>query len=69
MRIVKVEQIKETVKQAVRAANTQLPEDILDGLQKACTKETVPRARRLLEILLENAHLAPVSYTHLIPRL
>jgi len=61
MRIVKVEQIKETVKQAVRAANTQLPEDILDGLQKACTKETVPRARRLLEILLENAHLAQIE--------
>lgn len=61
MRIIKVEQIKETVKQAVRAANTQLPEDILDGLQKACTKETVPRARRLLEILLENAHLAQIE--------
>jgi len=61
MRIVKVEQIKETVKQAVRAANTQLPEDILDGLQKACAKETVPRARRLLEILLENAHLAQIE--------
>lgn len=61
MRIVKVEQIKETVKQAVRAANTQLPEDILDGLQKACAKETVPRARRLLEILLENARLAQIE--------
>ena len=61
MRIIKVEQIKETVKQAVRAANTQLPEDILDGLQKACAKETVPRARRLLEILLENAHLAQIE--------
>lgn len=58
MRIVEVEMIKETVKQAVITANTHLPEDVLDGLQKACDKETVPRSRRLLEILLENAHLA-----------
>lgn len=58
MRIVEVETIKETVKQAVITANTHLPEDVLDGLQKACDKETVPRARRLLEILLENAHQA-----------
>lgn len=58
MRIVEVEMIKETVKQAVITANTHLPEDVLDGLQKACDKETVPRARRLLEILLENAHQA-----------
>ena len=58
MRIVEVEKIKEIVKQAVIEANTKLPEDVLDGLQKACAKETVPRARRLLEILLENARQA-----------
>ena len=61
MRIVEVEKIKEAVKQAVIAANTKLPEDVLDGLQRARAKETVPRAGRLLEILLENARLAQIE--------
>lgn len=58
MRTVDVDKIKEAVKNAVINANTQLPADILEGLQKARDQETVPRARRLLEIILENARQA-----------
>lgn len=58
MRIVDVEKIKEAVSKAVITANTQLPADVLEGLQKARDLETVPRARRLLEIILENARQA-----------
>lgn len=58
MRIVDVEQIREAVKKAVITANTLLPADVLEGLQKALDRETVPRARRMLEIILENARQA-----------
>jgi len=58
MRVVNVEQIKEAVCEAVITANTRLPADILEGLQQARDRETVPRARYLLEIMLENARLA-----------
>jgi fumarate hydratase subunit alpha len=58
MRIIETELIKDTIKEAVKTANTQLPADIITGLQKALENETVPHARRLLEILLENAQQA-----------
>lgn len=58
MRIVDVEQIREAVKKAVITANTLLPADVLEGLQKALDRETVSRARRMLEIILENARQA-----------
>lgn len=58
MRTIDVGQIKEAVEKAVITANTQLPADVLEGLHKAWDQETVPRARRLLEILLDNARQA-----------
>lgn len=58
MRIVDVKQIREAVKKAVITANTLLPADVLEGLQKALDRETVSRARRMLEIILENARQA-----------
>lgn len=58
MRIVEAELIKKAVKEAVKIANTRLPADVLTGLQKARENETLPHARRLLDILLENAYQA-----------
>lgn len=58
MREIEVTKIQEAVRDAVIQANTVLPEDILSALQAAKEREESPRARRLLEILLENAALA-----------
>lgn len=58
MRIVETELIKKAVKEAVKTANTRLPVDVLTSLEKARDNETVPHARRVLDILLENAHQA-----------
>lgn len=58
MREIEAKRIREAVRDAVIQANTVLPDDILAALQAAKQRERSPRARRLLEILLENAALA-----------
>ena len=58
MRIVETELIKKAVKEAVKTANTRLPVDVLTSLEKARDNETVPHARQVLDILLQNAHQA-----------
>lgn len=58
MREIEANKIRESVRDAVIRANIVLPEDILSALQAAKEKESSPRARRLLDILLENAALA-----------
>lgn len=59
MRIISVEAVAEAVSQAVRQINTHLPSDIQVALEQARGRETNPAALRSLQILLENACIAP----------
>lgn len=58
MRRIKAEKISDAVARALIEANTRLPEDVVYALQAALEKESSARARRFLEIILENAELA-----------
>jgi fumarate hydratase subunit alpha len=51
-------EITSAVCNAVIKANTILPPDILQALRAAKEKESVPRARKILDILLLNADIA-----------
>jgi len=58
MRIIQAEDITRAVATAVIEANTVLPPDICQALKQAYEKERMPRARYLLQVLLENAEIA-----------
>ncbi len=58
MRTINSKDITEAVKKAAIEANTLLPTDIYQALQEAYAKEQLPRAKHILEVLLENADLA-----------
>lgn len=58
MRGINVDEIRQAVKEMVIEANTKLPEDIKSALADAGEKESSPRARKILEICLENAEMA-----------
>ena len=58
VRYVEFEKIVETVKSLCIAAAYELPEDVLDALKKAASKETEPRAAKILNELIENARIA-----------
>jgi len=58
VRRIKAEKISDAVARALIEANTRLPEDVVYALQAALEKESSARARRFLEIILENAELA-----------
>ena len=58
MRTIKTEDITKAVAAAAMEANTVLPPDIYQALRAAHNQEQLPRARQILEILLENADLA-----------
>lgn len=58
MRHIEAEKISDAVARALIEANTRLPEDIVYALRAAREKESSARARRFLEIILENAELA-----------
>jgi fumarate hydratase subunit alpha len=58
VRRINAEEISNAVASALIKANTHLPEDIMEALQAAISKETSSRARRFLEIILENNDLA-----------
>lgn len=58
MRKVEVGIIEQAVEKAVIEANTRLPADVLNGLRVALERETLPRARHFLQVLLENAEIA-----------
>lgn len=57
MRQISTEEIKNKVCEAVIEANIRLPDDIREALEKAYEKEE-GRAKRILQILLENADMA-----------
>ncbi len=58
MRNIKAEDITRVVAAAAIKANTLLPPDIYQALSKSKEKESLPRAKQILEVLLENADLA-----------
>jgi len=58
MRQIKVDLIEMAVAQAVIDANTVLPKDVQVALQAARDRETLPAAKRFLQIILENADIA-----------
>lgn len=58
MREIHCDTIEMAVTQAVIKANTELPADVLQALQRAWREEESEIGRRCLEILLKNAELA-----------
>ncbi|MEA1962105.1 MAG: fumarate hydratase [Bacillota bacterium] len=58
MREIHIEEIRKALEEAVVQANTVLPADIRQALERACESETLPRAQKLLQITLENATIA-----------
>lgn len=58
MRIIDVSDITERLRLAVVRANLELPADVEEALKTAAQKENQPRARKILDILVENAAVA-----------
>jgi fumarate hydratase subunit alpha len=58
MKVIETERITQIVYDLCRKANTQLPQDVLDGLKNAFDQEESERAKEILGILLENADIA-----------
>lgn len=58
MRQINVDLIEKAIAQAVIDANTVLPKDVQRALEAARERETLPAARRFLQIILENADIA-----------
>lgn len=58
MREINVNSIHGILEEAIIKANTNLSEDVLGALEKALDKESHPRAREILRVLLQNASIA-----------
>lgn len=58
MRVIDTELLVERIAEMCIQAATCLPEDVLNGLQKAKTEEKSPVGSAILDVLLENAALA-----------
>jgi fumarate hydratase subunit alpha len=58
MRYIEFEKVVETVESLCIAANYELPDDVLAALEKATQKESHPGAAKILNQLIENAHIA-----------
>ena len=58
MRYVEYNQVVRAVEELCIAAAHELPQDVLDALEGAARKETNPKARRVIEALIENAQIA-----------
>ncbi|MFH0827544.1 MAG: fumarate hydratase [Candidatus Omnitrophota bacterium] len=58
MKVIKAEQIVETVRDLCLKANLELRPDVLLSLEQAYSKETNKRARNILAVILENAQIA-----------
>jgi fumarate hydratase subunit alpha len=58
MRSIEYEKIVETVESLCISAGYELCEDVLGALEKAAEKETFPRATKILNQIIENAHIA-----------
>lgn len=58
MREISAEAIKQTVARLCQESNYNLPEDVIAALKEARRREEAPRARKILDIILENAEIA-----------
>ena len=58
MREIQVSQITETIAQLSQQANFDLPEDVLEALKKARSKEEAPRAQKVLDMIVKNSEIA-----------
>ncbi|MBN2456081.1 MAG: fumarate hydratase [Sedimentisphaerales bacterium] len=62
MRHIAFDKIVQTVKSLCIEAAYELPDDIIDALKKAVVKETGKRAAKILNQLIENAHIAKTEH-------
>ena len=58
MRYVDYDKIVKTVEELCISAAHELPDDVLDALKKAAQQESNPKARGVIESLIENAEIA-----------
>ena len=58
MRTIAFEQVRQTVESLCIAACHELPDDVLQALERAAEKESRPGAARILRQLIENARIA-----------
>ena len=58
MREIKYQQIVDAVEQLCIEAAYELPQDVLDALQKAAKNESNSRSKKILEQLIENSEIA-----------
>jgi len=58
VRYIEFEKIVETVESLCISAGYELPEDVLTALEEAARKESDPKAAKILNQLIENAHIA-----------
>ena len=58
MRYIEFEKIAETVESLCISAGYELPDDVLSTIKNAAKKETNPAAVKILNQLIENAHIA-----------
>ena len=65
MRYIEFEKIVDTVKSLCIAGGYELPSDVLAALEEAAQKESNPAAAKILNQLIENAHIAKDEKTPL----
>ncbi|MBN2181731.1 MAG: fumarate hydratase [Sedimentisphaerales bacterium] len=58
MRYIEFQKIADTIETLCISAAHELPEDVLTALQEAAKKESQPAAAKILNQLIENAHIA-----------
>ncbi|MDO7787400.1 fumarate hydratase [Desulforamulus aquiferis] len=58
IRTIDVQQIIEAVAKICQEANYKLEDDVLDSFKKACNTEVSQSGKEILNLLLENAHIA-----------
>jgi len=58
VRYIKFAKIVKTIESLCIAANYELPEDVLNALEKAVQRESDPQAAKILKQLIENARIA-----------
>jgi len=58
VRYIEFEKVVKTVESLCVVANYELPDDVLTALEKAAQKESNPGAAKILNQLIENAHIA-----------
>jgi len=58
MRSINYNQVVKAVEQLCITAAHELPDDVLDALEQAAQRESNPKAKRVIETLIENAKIA-----------